>query len=382
METVLIILFTLGIIVWIVFVIDAAIGLRRIDSLQQEPVLSNGPLLSVIVAARNEENHLRASILSQLGQTYENVEWILVNDRSDDGTGDIMDELTKQDLRIKVIHIRDLPEGWLGKNFALYTGSQAAAGKWLLFTDADVRYQDETFAKALHYFEKHQLDHLTAAPNLHAKKFWLRTFVAFFLFGFSYFKRPWQANNPKSKMGTGIGAFNLMSKKAYEAFGTHERIKMRPDDDLQLGMRLKQEGYRQRIVTALECIEVEWYGSLREAFVGLEKNTFAGLNYQVGMIFFSIFGVFVTNVLPFIMLFSESSTIALLSLGNILVSGIHYVMIIKRMTVFSPILYLVLPITALLFIYSIIRASYLTFRRGGIVWRGTTYRLSELKDRD
>lgn len=382
METVFIILFTLGIIVWIVFVIDAAIGLRRIDSLRQEPGLSNGPLLSVIVAARNEENHLRASILSQLGQTYENVEWILVNDRSDDGTGDVMDELAQQDLRIKVIHIRHLPEGWLGKNFALYTGSQAAAGKWLLFTDADVKYQDETFAKALHYFEKHQLDHLTAAPNLHAKKFWLKTFVAFFLFGFSYFKRPWQANNPKSKIGTGIGAFNLMSKKAYEAFGTHERIKMRPDDDLQLGMRLKQEGYRQRIVTALECIEVEWYGSLREAFVGLEKNTFAGLNYQVGMIFFSIFGVFVTNVLPFIMLFSESSTIALLSLGNILISGIHYVMIIKRMTVFSPILFLVLPITALLFIYSIIRASYLTFRRGGIVWRGTTYRLSELKDRD
>ncbi|WP_066312563.1 glycosyltransferase family 2 protein [Bacillus sp. FJAT-29814] len=382
METVLIILFTLGIIVWIVFVIDAAIGLRRIDSLQQEPGLSNGPLLSVIVAARNEENHLRASILSQLGQTYENVEWILVNDRSDDGTGDVMDELAQQDFRIKVIHIRHLPKGWLGKNFALYTGSQAAAGKWLLFTDADVKYQDETFAKALHYFEKHQLDHLTAAPNLHAKKFWLKTFVAFFLFGFSYFKRPWQANNPKSKIGTGIGAFNLMSKKAYEAFGTHERIKMRPDDDLQLGMRLKQEGYRQRIVTALECIEVEWYGSLREAFVGLEKNTFAGLNYQVGMIFFSIFGVFATNVLPFIMLFSESSTIALLSLGNILISGIHYVMIIKRMTVFSPILFLVLPITALLFIYSIIRASYLTFRRGGIVWRGTTYRLSELKDRD
>lgn len=381
METVFIILFTLGIIVWILFVFDAAIGLRRIDSLKMEPGLTNGPLLSVIVAARNEEDHLRASIQSQLGQTYENVEWILVNDRSDDRTGNIMEELEHQDSRIKVIHIRDLPEGWLGKNHALYTGSQAATGKWLLFTDADVKYQDEAFAKALHYFEKHQLDHMTAAPNLNARKFWLKTFVAFFLFGFSYFKRPWQANNPKSKVGTGIGAFNLMTKKAYEAFGTHERIKMRPDDDLQLGMKLKQEGFCQRIVTALELIEVEWYGSLKEAFIGLEKNTFAGLNYQVFMIFFSIFGVFITNVLPFIMLFSENSTIALLSFGNILLSGIHYFMIIKRMTLFSPLLFLVLPITALLFIYSIIRASFLTFKRGGIVWRGTTYRLSELRDK-
>lgn len=382
METVLIVLFALGIMVWILFLIDAAIGLKRIDSLKQEPGLSSGPLLSVIVAARNEENHIAESILSQLGQTYENVEWILVNDRSDDRTGDIMDDLARQDPRIKVNHIRELPAGWLGKNYALYTGSQASSGKWLLFTDADVKFQDEAFAKALHYFEKHQLDHMTAAPNLNARKFWLKTFVAFFLFGFSYFKRPWQANNPKSKIGTGIGAFNLMSRKAYEAFGTHERIKMRPDDDLQLGMKLKQEGYRQRIVTALELIEVEWYGSLKEAFIGLEKNTFAGLNYQVFMIFFSIFGVFVTNILPFIMVFSDNSTIALLSLGNILVSGIHYSMIINKMTKFSPVLFLVLPITALLFIYSIIRASYLTFKRGGIVWRGTTYRLSELKDRE
>jgi branched-subunit amino acid transport protein AzlD len=281
-----------------------------------------------------------------------------------------------------VIHVKELPEGWLGKNHALYMGTLQASGKWLLFTDADVKYKSETFAKALHYFEKHQLDHLTAAPNLHANRFWLKSFIAFFLFGFSYFKRPWMANNPKSKIGTGIGAFNLVSKEAYESFGTHKRLKMRPDDDLQLGMKMKQDGFNQRIVTALRLIEVEWYGSLREAFIGLEKNTFAGLNYQIWMVFFSIFGVFVTNVLPFLTIFSGDKTIALLSLGNILSSGILYVLIIRRMTVFSPLLFLVLPITALLFIYSIIRASYLTFKRGGIVWRGTTYRLSELREND
>lgn len=100
------------------------------------------------------------------------------------------------------------------------------------------------------------------------------------------------------------------------------------------------------------------------------------------MIFFSIFGVFVTNVLPFLTIFSGNKMIVLLSLGNIVTSGILYCLIIKRMTVFSPALFLVLPITALLFIYSIIRASFLTFKRGGIVWRGTTYRLSELRDKE
>lgn len=378
----LIVLFSIGIVVWTVFLLDGLIGLRKIDSLEKESSLEDGPQLSVIVAARNEEKQIKDSILSQLKQSYENVEWILVNDRSTDTTGKVMDELQQHDSRISVIHIEALPDGWLGKNYALYTGSRHASGKWLLFTDADVHFEKEAFAKALQYFERHRLHHLTAAPNLSARKFWLKTFVAFFLFGFSYFKRPWAANNPRSKIGTGIGAFNLISKEAYKAFGTHEKVKMRPDDDIQLGMKMKRAGYRQRIVTALRLIEVEWYGSLKEAFVGLEKNTFAGLHYRISMVLFAILGVFITNVLPFIAIFSEDKTVVLLSLGNILLSGIHYILVIKKMTLFSPAMFLVLPITALLFIYSIIRASFLTFKRGGIVWRGTIYKLSELREKD
>ncbi len=382
MSGMLTLLFSLGILVWIIFLIDGIIGLRTIDPLEKEAGLEHGSLLSVVVAARNEEKQIAASILSQLEQTYKNVEWILVNDRSTDATGNIMDELTTKDPRIKVIHIEKLPEGWLGKNNALYTGARQASGRWLLFTDADIQFEKQAFAKALHYFERNDLDHLTAAPNLSANRFWLKTFVAFFMFGFSYFKRPWLANNPKSKIGTGIGAFNLVLKEAYESFGTHERIKMRPDDDLQLGMKMKKAGYQQSIVTALHLIEVEWYGSLKEAFIGLEKNTFAGLHYRISMVAFAILGVFITNVLPFVTIFSGNKTVALLSFGNIMLSGILYVVVIKKLTLFSPLMFLVLPITALLFIYSIIRASLLTFKRGGIVWRGTTYRLSELREKE
>jgi hypothetical protein len=127
---------------------------------------------------------------------------------------------------------------------------------------------------------------------------------------------------------------------------------------------------------------VEWYGSLKEALVGLEKNTFAGLHYRISMVIFAILGVFITNVLPFVMIFSGNKTVALLSFGNIVLCGILYVVVIKKLTLFSPMMFLVFPITALLFIYSIIRASLLTFKRGGIVWRGTTYRLSELREKD
>jgi glycosyltransferase involved in cell wall biosynthesis len=376
----LVILYTLSLAVWIFFIIDAIIGLSTLYSLEKEEVLKGGPLLSVIVAARNEEKSIKSSVLSQLNQTYRNVEWLLINDRSTDDTGKIMEEIKKSDKRVNVIHIKELPEGWLGKNHALYLGAKSATGKWLLFTDADVHYQKEAFGKALHYFERNNLDHLTAAPNLNGNGFWLKSFVGFFLFGFSYFKRPWTANNPRSKSGTGIGAFNLVLRKAYEQFGTHERIKMRPDDDLQLGMKMKKEGYRQRIATALELIEVEWYGTLKEALVGLEKNTFAGLNYRISMVLFAVVGTFLSHILPFFTVLVPDRMVILMSVANIVAIGILYFMVIKKMTQFSPWMFLAFPLTGMIFIYSIIRASILTFKRGGIVWRGTAYKLSELRN--
>lgn len=376
---VLVILLSLTLVIWILATIDALIGFRKLDSLEKAGGADQEPLLSVIVAARNEEENITQSVRTQLAQTYKNTEWILVNDRSEDGTGNVMENLKGTDTRIQVIHIESLPEGWLGKNHALYKGFQLASGRLILFTDADVMYHPEAFSKAVGYFEEHSLDHLTAAPNLSAKPFWLKAFVAFFLFGFSYYKRPWLGNNPRSKTGVGIGAFNMMTRSAYEKVGTHEYIKMRPDDDLQLGMMVKRQGLKQRIVTAMTLIEVEWYQTLGEALGGLEKNTFAGLHYRISMVLFSVFGVFVSQVLPFFTVFSGNQSVAILSAVNLAFLAVLYVMVTKKMTRFSPWLFLVLPFTALLFIFSILRASYLTMKRGGIIWRGTKYTLAELR---
>ncbi len=372
-------LLSLILIVWAAVFIDASFGFKRLDRLEDSGSISDGPLLTVVAAARNEEAHLEESLKSQLNQSYKSIEWILVNDRSTDRTGKIMDAIQESDPRVRTIHIKSLPDGWLGKNHALYKGYQESSGELILFTDADVLFKKDAFGKAIKYFNQHSLDHLTAAPHLNGKNFWLKAFIAFFLFGFSYYKRPWLANSPRSRTGMGIGAFNLVSKQSYERLGTHEAIKMRPDDDLMLGMKMKQNGFRQRFVTAINLIEVEWYGSLKEAFKGLEKNTFAGLHYRISMVLFAIAGTFISQVLPFITIFSSERSIFILSLANILLLASVYILITKRMSAFSSLLFLVFPITALLFIYSIIRAAILTFLQGGIVWRGTLYKLSELR---
>lgn len=375
-------LLAISIVVWLLIFIDAKIGLQRIDRLENEPTSQGGPLVSIIVAGRNEEKGVKESLQSQFSQNYGHLEWVLVNDRSTDNTPNIMNEMQSANKNVNVIHITDLPPGWLGKNHALFVGAKQARGELLLFTDADVLFHKEAIGKAVHYFMKYELDHLTAAPNLRGQRIWLNSFIAFFMFGFSYFKRPWLANNPSSKVGIGIGAFNLVRKEAYKKLGTHEVIKMRPDDDLMLGKKMKEMGFRHRMVTALTLLEVEWYSTVKEALIGLEKNTFAGLHYRISMVMFAIFGVFVSQVLPFFTLFSFEPILIYLSIGNIFLLALIYSMIIKRMTTYSPWMFLLFPFTALLFIYSIIRASFLTFIRGGIVWRGTKYRLKDLRDNE
>ncbi|MBN8190848.1 glycosyltransferase [Bacillus sp. NTK074B] len=378
----LIIFLSTILVVWIVLSIDVWRGLGKLTSIEEFQLTADRPFLSIIVPARNEEETISDSILSQLDQDYDRIEWILVNDRSTDDTPVKLEAMAEKDKRIQVLHIDSLEKGWLGKNQALYKGYKRSKGSLILFTDADVLYKDpSTLSRAVGFLQSRKLDHLTLAPGIKSQTFWLRSFVAFFLFGFSFYKRPWKANDPSSNTGMGIGAFNLVTRSAYEEIGTHEKIKHMPDDDLQLGITMKKQGKNQAFLTALKSLEVEWYQSLKEAFKGLEKNTFAGLHYSILLVLFAMTGVFCSTVLPFLTIFSRDPLIATVSLLIIFFIGITYLKVIKEMTNESPLLFLSLPATAMLFIYSIARATFLTFKRGGIEWRGTIYPLKDLKQK-
>ncbi|MFB1080751.1 glycosyltransferase family 2 protein [Jeotgalibacillus sp. JSM ZJ347] len=372
-------LLTLTALFWMIIAIDTYRGLSALYALEKEaPVLPAGKI-SVIVPARNEEGHIIKSISSQLKQTYRDAEWILINDRSTDQTGQQMEKLAEEDHRVRVIHIDKLPQGWLGKNYALHRGAAAAAGDVYLFTDADVLYEPDLLSKAAGYMKRLQIDHLTVSPDLQSNSFLLKGFVAFFLFGFSYYKRPWSANRDGSKSGMGIGAFNMITKIAYQKIGGHKAIRLRPDDDLQLGMLVKKYGLHQRMATAKSMLKVEWYPSVKEALKGLEKNAFAGLHYSYLFTFAAMAGVFVSQVLPFILIFSpdpNTSAMAWVSIGAIMAV---YIPITRRLTSYSSLHALLFPISAMLFITAVIRAAMLTMVRGGVKWRGTIYPIKDLK---
>ncbi len=366
----------------VVKLLEALRAWRLVRPLSEESpsgTSSGYPTLSVIVPARDEERKLEGALRTVLGQDYPDLEVILVNDRSTDGTGRIMERLAAGRENVAVIHIEDLPEGWLGKNHAIHTGVQRACGDWLLLTDADVRFHPATFRKAVAHAGTRGLDHLTLIPELRLSGYWLRSFVAFFYTAFLVLRSYYKANVPSSKTGVGIGAFNLIWRGAYQKTGGYEALANRPDDDLTLGDRVKKLGMRQELALGHGFIEVEWYSSLNELFQGVEKNAFAALGYSLPRTFGWIATALAVMVWPFVAIFVSPKKTAALYLSAVSAQITAFVVCNRFLgwrVIFHALGY---PVCALLFIYALARSSLLAVARGGVYWRGTFYPLSLLE---
>ncbi len=226
--------------------VPVVLGVRRLRSIETLPPLEGpGPLVSIVVAARNEARSIEAGVGSLLRQNYPRLEILVVDDRSTDGTGAIVDRLAAQDSRVKVVRVETLPAGWLGKNHALWLGSKLSAGDWLLFADADIVMEPDVLSRVMRYALDRDVDHLPMTPHLTLPGPLLEAFVVVFTFFFCAYFQPWKAPDRKSRHFVGVGAFNLVRRSSYLAAGTHARIALRPDDDVKLGKILKQSGARQ-----------------------------------------------------------------------------------------------------------------------------------------
>jgi glycosyltransferase involved in cell wall biosynthesis len=340
------------------------------------------PRLSVVVPARDEASAIGRAVESLLAQDYPDLQIIVVDDRSSDATGDVLRELAARDPRLLTMRVDELPAGWLGKNHALWRGANAVTGEWILFTDGDVVFTPGALRRAVAYAAEEELDHLTLAPRLVARGFWLRAFIAFFAYAFVALWGAYLANDPKTKRGVGIGAFNLVRASAYERIGTMRALSLRPDDDIRLGRRLRAFGFRQRVLNGNEVLSVEWYPSLRAAISGLEKSMYSSMDYRVVDAVAALLFLGATMVWPFVGIIALGGidrvllavVIACLAIGLIET----YRQAIGPLTPSALLVALVLPISAVCWGYAIARSVYFAETRG-VRWRGTTYPLSLLR---
>jgi hypothetical protein len=339
------------------------------------------------VAARDEAARIDATVASLLAQDGCALEIILVDDRSTDGTGARMDAHAadaRPGRAVRVLHVRRLPPGWLGKNHALWRGAALARGRWLLFTDGDVWLHPAAIATAVRFAEERGLDHLAVGPALEARGFPLQAWIAVALLAILTFLSPLRMNRPGSRGAYGVGAFNLVRRRAYEAVGTHRAIALRPDDDVRLGLRLRRAGFRGWAAAEPALAAVEWYGSVGEAVRGLEKNTFAVLGYRPGLLAAAVAGILVLllgpptgSVLapgPAAWLFRAD---ALLQWAAVAVMAGTFV--VPGRPLRAAAVAAVYPLAGVAFAYAMARSGWLALRRGAIEWRGTRYDLRRLR---
>ena len=379
MDTFLFFLALITLLVFVGFGLELVIGNRTIKFLKDVArlVSINPPRVSVIIAARNEEREIEAALQSVLTQNYENLEVLVVNDRSTDSTGQILEQMTKRYPSLRVVTITELPTTWLGKNHALHTGARQATGQLLLFTDADVVLHQDAVSKAVHHLLDQRLDHLTCLPTQSAPSLPLQMFIATFGYFFSLNVRPWRVKRP-NRWHVGIGAFQLLRADFYQRIGGHMPIALRPDDDLKLGKLVKQKGGRQEMLWGNDVMRVVWYHSVKELIAGLMKNSFAVVEYNLGLVLISTVTMLTFYIFPLVAIFLTSGSTRWLNLAALVVLGFQ----LSDSTRFLglPRWYAVgFPVATLLFLYILWKAALKTLFSGGIEWRGTRYSLKDLR---
>ncbi len=375
-----IILFGLIALFWLTYGLKVAIGAFRLPWLKDSAPAADFdcPSISLIFAARDEEEKLPLALATLLAIDYPRLEIVAVDDRSTDATVQILDQAAAVNPHLRVVHVTELPPGWLGKPHALQKAYEASSGEWLLFTDADVKFSADALRRAIAMARAQKLDHLTLFCDVEMHTFWEKVLITFFGMCFHLATDPDNVGKPGSRSYVGIGAFQLLKRFAYEACGTHRRLAMEVVDDMKLGKLIKLAGFRSGTGVAQDAVSVRWHSGAANLIRGVEKNFFAGAQFSEGLVALHTISLLLFNVAPLAgLLFGHGWVRILAAIAIVIPLGFHIgVDTVMRV---SPLYSLTYPLGAILFTYMLLRSTFITIRQRGIYWRGTFYPLDELR---
>ncbi len=355
-------------------------GLARVPLLpplpDPPPVL---PRASVIVPARDEAERIEGTLRRLLAQRAVELEIVVVDDRSRDATAEIVERVAREDARVKLVRITELPDGWLGKTHACERGARASSGEWLLFTDGDIFLAPDVLARALAHAANEQADHVVLGPAIDGQTFSARAATA--AFGATMLPLLAAANGDKQHGGIGIGAFNLVRRSTWEAIGGHGKLRLEVVDDIGLGQLIARAGFRTRACFAGHDVVADWARRLRDVPRALEKNMFAQMDYSVAKALFFSGAALLFWIAPFaglcagVLFGSWTGWAAFAAMFCTVPASI----VGARVTgsgllpaLLSPLFFFALP-------WAMLNSTFVTLARGGVKWRDTFHPLAELR---
>ncbi len=245
---------------------------------EEKPKLSlASPMVSIIVPARNEEKSIECCVRSLLAQDYPSFEVIVVDDDSQDATGEILSGLAKSNFRLKIIQGKPLPADWMGKAHALYQGQSQAEGDWLLFTDADTHHDPSLLSRVMGQALPSSASVVTVVGKQEAPGFGVALInLAVFSYIFMVSDRRGVADS-RSRQSLVNGQYVLITREAYDALGTHETLREYSSTDVSLGYLAKLKGFILLGINAGEALQTTMYSSMPEAFKGWSRSLVNGI---------------------------------------------------------------------------------------------------------
>jgi len=366
----------------VLFIVSDLRSLSRLPVLRPVPGSSCTPV-SVIVPARNEAMRIERLLRSLTQQTACDYELIVLDDRSEDDTAEIVRAYAPALPGLRLLAGETLPPGWAGKCWACRQAAAAASHGWLLFLDADTEPAPELIVTLLARAKEHRLDFLSVLPFLELHSFSERLLLPPFV-ALAQVVFQWrEVNDPRSRVAFANGQCILVRREVYAATGGHAAVRDSVLEDIRLAQVVKDAGYRIELVAAPELLRVRMYTRFAEVAEGLRKNAWAG--YSAGG-WRSAWGGFRQALLvlaPLLLLAAGlTATIGDYAFGQVLVpSGLLLVALTatywgwraRRLHALHPAWGLLFPLGTLAY-FALAGLAWLDIRRGaGVRWKGRTY---------
>jgi cellulose synthase/poly-beta-1,6-N-acetylglucosamine synthase-like glycosyltransferase len=270
------------------------------------------PFVSIIIPVRNEEKYIERCILSILAQDYPYFDLIIVDDNSTDNTLKVINKIKNNNNyksiglpvdRLKIISLKNKPDGWTGKTWASEQGFLESKGSILLFTDGDTNYLSrDVISQSVFYMQNNNLDVLTGIPSSEKlSNFWSKISIPFWesvfaLFGVNSSK----VNDPSSKIAYLIGCYFLIKRSVFVEIGTFEVVHNAIQEDKAMGVLLKERGYKLKLVKLKEMVSTLWADDLKSLWYGIGRTLAPLVLKNKIKISFNLFILFFATVLPFI----------------------------------------------------------------------------------
>jgi glycosyltransferase involved in cell wall biosynthesis len=337
----------------------------------KQPVAApTSEVVTAIVPARNEEAVVAACIESLAGQP-EIAQILVVNDQSSDATADVVRSCMKETLNLRLLEAGPLPDGWVGKNHALWVGVQQATSPWLLFTDADAQHSPNSVARALQIAHEQQAALVSFSPEQISHNWYEKALIPFVYLRlakkFSYDR----VNDPKSPIAAANGQFLLIRCDTYDAIGGHRGVAGEVLEDVAIALRVKQAGHRIWFGSGNGLVRTRMYTSFSVMWEGWKKNLYR----LIGGTPWTVVREMESSLpwIPFLLI--------LLGLKFPFLLFVGVLFLVARQTIYGldlarnhyPFSYLYYYVPAAFLYVGVLWASYRSHVKGRIAWKGREY---------